>query len=67
MKVIIDWDEAYPVYWPRRTDSYPQWGTQVDVTVDTYRRWLAVQKAFKDVQAEMAAAVRLVPDEEHHP
>ena len=51
MKVLLDSDEFYPVYYLVKSR-----GVEVDVTEDTATRWKRVEAEMKVVQSEMEAA-----------
>jgi hypothetical protein len=56
MKVRIDRDEWYPVYWIY-ADLYDGCET-IEIDAATLERWYAVQVAFDGMQDEMRAAYK---------
>ena len=54
MKVVIDWDEWYPVY---LMDAGPR-GVEVDVDQSTIKRWSRIARQFGAMQDEMRKLVK---------
>lgn len=54
MKVYIDSDEWYPVYFLTEKSAGGYWsGQEVEVDEDTVKRWNATAEAFNLMQVEM--------------
>ena len=55
MKVRIDWDEKYPVFFVRETRDGDYPGDVYDVPPEVVERWQRVAGEYAEMQAELRA------------